>query len=338
MSTADQTPYPWPYPWQEQQWTMINRAADAGRLHHATLISGPAGVGKLAFAQALARALLCAKPDDTKPAPCGDCNRCALTAVGTHPDITMIDWLEKSSVISVDQIRKLAVRLALTETYGPYRVAIINRADTLTNAAANGLLKTLEEPGPGCALFLLADREARLPATIRSRCQRVVMPLPRAEQAIAWLREQNIDDPETALEYAQGAPVRAYANAREGGSGRDLAEISAVRSLWLDFVQHNGDPAALAASAASTLSTGESLTLFMQWTTDLVKNVELSIADGRLTSEGSSVERRYLSQTLEMLQQGLRLDNASLKTQAVLEGLLADIRIYRLRIHAENKQ
>ena len=94
----------------------------------------------------------------------------------------------------------------------------------------------------------------------------------------------------------------------------------------------------MAASAASTLSTGESLTLFMQWTTDLVKNVELSIADGRLTSEGSSVERRYLSQTLEMLQQGLRLDNASLKTQAVLEGLLADIRIYRLRIHAENKQ
>jgi len=181
MSSSDSSPTPWPYPWQETQWKLINRAANAGRLHHATLIFGPAGVGKLAFTEALARALLCARPDKDKPAPCGDCNRCALTAVGTHPDITMIDWLEKASVISVDQVRKLAVRLALTATYGPYRVAIINHADTLTNAAANGLLKTLEEPGAGCALFLLADREARLPATIRSRCQRVVMPLPPKE-------------------------------------------------------------------------------------------------------------------------------------------------------------
>lgn len=328
----------WPYPWQATQWALVNRAAISGRLHHATLLSGPAGIGKLAFAQALARALLCSELTTGGAAPCGNCNRCALTSGGTHPDITMIDWIDKASVIGVDQIRKLAEKLSLTATYGPYRVAIINRADTLTNAAANGLLKTLEEPGPGCAIFLLANREAKLPATIRSRCQRIVMPLPDKKSSMAWLNEQKVADAEIALEFAQGAPVLAQAYAQDGAAGRDLAEVSAIRSQWGDFLQREGDPGALAAKAASKLNTAESLTLFMQWTTDLVKNLELSIADGRLSSERSNVERRYLSQTLETLQQGLRLDNASLKTQAVLEGLLADIRIYRLRIRAENTQ
>lgn len=329
---------PWPYPWQSTQWALVNRAAIAGRLHHATLLSGPAGIGKLEFAQAFARALLCAELSSGNPAPCGKCNRCALTSGGTHPDITMIDWLEKSSVVSVDQIRKLAEKLSLTATYGPYRVAIINRADTLTTAAANGLLKTLEEPGPGCAIFLLANREAKLPATIRSRCQRVVMPLPDNQMSLDWLKQQKVANAEIALEFAQGAPVLARAYAQDGAAGRDLADISVIRNQWTDFLQREGDPAALAAKAAGKLNTAESLTLFMQWTTDLVKSLELSITDGRLSSERSNVERRYLSQTLETLQQGLRLDNASLKTQAVLEGLLADIRIYRLRIRAENTQ
>lgn len=328
----------WPYPWQASQWSLVNRAAVAGRLHHATLLSGPAGIGKLEFAQAFARALLCSELTTGVQAPCGRCNRCALTAGGTHPDIMMIDWLEKASVIGVEQIRKLAEKLSLTATYGPYRVAIINRADTLTNAAANGLLKTLEEPGPGCAIFLLANREAKLPATIRSRCQRVVMPLPDRESSLAWLQQHQVADAEIALEFAQGAPVLAQAYSQDGAGGLDLAEISAIRGHWSDFLQREGDPGALAAKTAGKLSTAESLTLFMQWTTDLVKNLELSIADGRLNSERSNVERRYLSQTLETLQQGLRLDNASLKTQTVLEGLLADIRIYRLRIRAENTQ
>ncbi len=328
----------WPYPWQQSQWQLMSRAASAGRLHHATLLSGPRGIGKLEFAQAFARALLCAQFPSNHNAPCEQCNRCALTSVGTHPDLTQLDWLDKASVISVEQIRKLEEKLTLTATYGPYRVAIINRADTLTNAAANGLLKTLEEPGPGCAIFLLASREAKLPATIRSRCQRVVMPLPAKDTALAWLQEQQVSEASLALEYAHGAPVAAYSYAQTDSGVRDLSEIAAIRAQYGEFLLKDGDPGALATRAASMLNTGESLTLFMQWTTDFVKKLELSIADGRLSSERSSNERRYLSQSLDMLQQGLRLDNASLKTQTVLEGLLADIRIYRLRIRAENSQ
>lgn len=328
---------PWPYPWQESQWALVNRAASAGRLHHATLLSGPAGIGKLAFAQAFARTLLCERFPQKSNAPCESCSRCAQTTAGTHPDLTMIDWLEKASVISVEQIRRLSEKLMLTATYGPHRVAIINHADTLTTAAANGLLKTLEEPGEGCAIFLLANREAKLPATIRSRCQRVIMALPDKQTALAWLSEQNITEAKTALEFAQGAPVHAFSYAQPD-SGRDFAEIGAIRTLFVDFLLREGDPGALATKAGGKLTTGESLNLFMQWTTDFVKKLELSIADGRLSSERSATERRYLSQSLEMLQRGLRYDNASLKTETVLEGLLADIRIYRLRIRAENSQ
>lgn len=328
----------WPYPWQQGQWQLLSAAARADRLHHATLLSGPAGVGKLQFAQAFARALLCEQFVENDNAPCEKCSRCALTSAGTHPDITLIEWLEKSSVISVDQIRKLAEKLTLTATYGAYRVAIISHADTLTTAAANGLLKTLEEPGKGCAIFLLADREAKMPATIRSRCQRVVLPLPAKDQALEWLHAQKVSQADIALEFAQGAPLHAFDFARTDGGGRDLSEIAAIRAQFGDFLLKDADPGAFAAKAAAMLNTGEALTLFMQWTTDFIKNLELSVADGRLSSERSITERRYLSQSHYMLQQGQRLDNASLKTQTVLEGVLADIRIYRLRIRAENSQ
>lgn len=321
-----------PYLWLETPWHLLTSAAAEGRLHHANLLSGVAGIGKLDFAQAFAKALMCEQ--FPAGAPCGKCARCGLTSSDTHPDITMVDWLEKSSVISVEQIRKLTEKLTLTSTYGPYRVAIINRAHTLTNAAANGLLKTLEEPGQGCVLILLVDREARLPATIRSRCQRVVMASPSEEAALAWLQTEKIAEAEIALEFAQGAPLLARLHAQS----RDFAAMASIRGLWRDFLLTDGSPTELAGIAAASLDTRESLTLFMRWTADLVKKLELSIANGRLSLERSHVERRYLSQTQNMLQQSLRLENASLKTQTVLEGVLADIRIYKLRIRAENPQ
>ena len=141
-----------PYSWQQDAWQKIIRAASAGRLHHAYLVVGSSGIGKRDFAEHLSRALLCVESPDA--APCGRCPRCALNDAGTHPDINRLDWIDKARVISVEQIRKLTSQLTLTTTYGPYRVAIINKAHTMTRAAANGLLKTLEEPGAGCVLIL----------------------------------------------------------------------------------------------------------------------------------------------------------------------------------------
>ena len=129
-----------PYNWQQDAWQVLMRAAISERLHHAYLIVGRSGVGKFDFATQLAHALLCEKAPDK--APCGKCPRCALNAAGTHPDISFLDWIDNARVISVDQIRKLTSQLTLTTTYGPYRVAIVNKAHTMTHAAANSLLKT----------------------------------------------------------------------------------------------------------------------------------------------------------------------------------------------------
>jgi DNA polymerase-3 subunit delta' len=322
---------PAPYPWQLEQWSRICRSAADGRLHHATLISGQAGVGKRDFAVAMARLLLCLEfPNQQQP--CGQCARCQLMQAGTHPDFTVVDWLDKSSVISVDQIRHLSSQLHLTATYGPYRIAIINRADTMTAAACNSLLKTLEEPPGSCVLILLSERDAALPATIHSRCQRLLMPAPEQQAALEWLQQQEIAEAGIALEFARGAPLLAATFARE----RDLAAIGNIREQWRQFLLAEKSPAALAAETANLLDTRESLTLFMQWTTDLVKNVEFSMADGRSSPEGALIERKFLSQALQLLQQSLRFDNASLKTLAVLEGVLADIRIQRIRTRAEN--
>ncbi|OED38293.1 DNA polymerase III subunit delta' [Chromatiales bacterium (ex Bugula neritina AB1)] len=321
-----------PYPWLQRQWRMLINVASQGSLHHASLIAGMPGLGKLELATAFSRALLCERFPEG--APCDTCNRCVLTRRGTHPDLMLLDWIDKATVISVEQIRKLTEKLSLTATYGPYRIAVINKAHSMTTAAANSLLKTLEEPGAGSVIMLIADREAELPATVRSRCQRIVVPTPEKDVALDWLKGQKLSDCEMALDFAQGAPLLA----RSHIGNLDLARIAAIRSGWVDFVLKDGSPTELAGLTASALSTRVSLTLFLQWTTELIKKLEFSVASGRLTSERHTIDRRYLSQAHIVLQDRMRLDNASLKTQAVLEGALADIRMYRLRIRAENPQ
>jgi DNA polymerase-3 subunit delta' len=320
-----------PYPWQTEQWSMLHQSAAASRLHHATLLAGPAGVGKQEFALAFASVLHCMQFPATELA-CGQCERCALMQAGTHPDFTFVDWTDKSTVVSVDQIRRLSDTLSLTTTYGPYRIAVINRADTMTMAACNSLLKTLEEPPGRCAIFLLAERDAALPATIHSRCQRLLMPAPARPLSLEWLAQNGVTQPEVALEFARGAPLLAASFAAE----RDLAAIATVREHWQAFIFGDKSPSSLATEAASQLSTRESITLFMQWTADFAKNVEFSELDSRSPEQEAQSQRRYLSQTMLLLQRSLRLDNASLRTQTVLEGVLADIRIQRMRIRAEN--
>ena len=321
-----------PYSWQQAAWQMFSQVRASGRLHHAYLIVGSAGVGKRHFSNCLAGALLCEKSAES--APCGQCSRCALTEAGTHPDITRLDWLDKTRVISVDQIRKLTQQLTLTTTYGPYRVAIINKAHTMTRAAANSLLKTLEEPGAGCILILLADTDANLPVTIRSRCQRILMPLPEQAQALEWLQQNGVADPAIALEFAHGAPLLAKERAAEV----DLGAISNVKTRFVEYLTQDFEPAALAALTAGELGTRDALTLFLQWTTEHIKTTELSTSDGRTNSYRHPYERRFFSQALARLQYALRLDNPSLKTQTVLEGVLADIRIMRVRTRAETVQ
>lgn len=195
-------------PWHADAWERLRSRLRAGTLPHALLITGQPGLGKRRLAYDLATAMLCTAPEDSGVS-CGDCRGCRLVAQDAHPDFFAVGLEEEKQSILIDQIRALSERLALSSQYGSYRIGLIDPADRMNSAAANALLKTLEEPPAGVVLLLTASRPSRLPATIRSRCQQLTLSPPPAEQARAWLQAQATPGAEQLLGLAAGAPLRA---------------------------------------------------------------------------------------------------------------------------------
>ena len=211
-------------PWQQRAYERAAAAMDAGRLGHALLICGPAHLGKRAVANRLAYRALCRTPD-AQGEPCGTCRSCRLFEAGTHPDFIVVSFVMNKentrlrTEVVIDQIRALSSSLSLTPQFGGAQVVIVDPADAVNPAALNALLKTLEEPHPGRYLWLVSSDPARLPATIRSRCQRLEFTLPPEDEALAWLQLHG-HKPAAAAEAlvaARGHPGLADVWLREGG-------------------------------------------------------------------------------------------------------------------------
>jgi len=206
-------------PWQADAWSRLQARRERGALPHALLLAGPAGLGKREFRDAWVKGLLCQQP--SQGLPCGVCRSCLLVAAGTHPDVISLSFgLRKDGVtrseIVVDQVRDLSQRLAMSSQFGGWQVVTIDPADAMNAAAANALLKTLEEPTASTLLVLVADEPARLPATIRSRCQRIDFAVPSREVSLDWLRAEGVADAGAALDAAGGNPGMARAWAADG--------------------------------------------------------------------------------------------------------------------------
>jgi DNA polymerase-3 subunit delta' len=211
-------------PWQQRVFDGALAALSEGRLGHALLFTGAAKMGKGQVAERLARRLLCATPGADGLA-CGRCRGCQLFAAGTNPDLRIVtlEVNEKTdklrSEILIEQVRDLGAWFALTPQMGGAQVALIHPADLMTTSASNALLKTLEEPSRERYLLLVTDRPGRLPATIRSRCQRLEFRMPPKAEAAAWLRAQGHGEAAVgpALEAARGHPGLAADWLAEGG-------------------------------------------------------------------------------------------------------------------------
>ena len=211
-------------PWQARAYAHLVSILEAGRLGHGVLFCGPAGLGKRAVAQRLAQRALCRAPLPDGD-PCNACRSCQLFAAGTHPDFGLVSFIPNKegtklrTEIVIEQIRALSERLALTPQYGGAQVAILDPADAINHAAANALLKTLEEPQAERYLWLVSAHPQRLSATIRSRCQRVEFRLPPIEEAQAWLAAQGhaVAAAAEALEASRGHPGLADAWLRGEG-------------------------------------------------------------------------------------------------------------------------
>jgi len=254
-------------PWLVEPWRQLQARRAEGRLPHALLIAAPPGIGKRVLADALQASLLCETPQSEGFA-CGRCRGCVLFTGGAHADAIRVsfglrDDGKPRSEIVVEQIRELCARFAQTSARGGWRVAVIDPANALNHNAANALLKTLEEPEPNVLMILVADDIGRLPATILSRCQRVVIAPPPRAQARAWLLAQGAapDAVDEALALSDGNPGEALRLATPAsrkliaGLVADIATVAGGGELAPIAARWNDEDAALRLRTLARLIT-----------------------------------------------------------------------------------
>jgi DNA polymerase-3 subunit delta' len=253
------------YPWQAETWRRW--ASLRTRLPHAILVKGPHGIGKLDFATRMAQSLLCEQPD-ADGFPCQECPSCHWFQQETHPDFRLLqpealaesdDGEEReagkkkpSRQISVDQVRALGDFANLSAHQGGHRVVLIHPAEAMNTAAANALLKTLEEPTARMILILVSHKPQQLLPTIRSRCVALAMTMPSPEASLGWLRQQGVADAPELLSQAGFAPLAAMRLADEGAESQeykrflqDMRQPARFDALALAEQLQKIDPAAV---------------------------------------------------------------------------------------------
>jgi DNA polymerase III subunit delta' len=264
--------------WIGAEMVTLANAHQAGRLPHALLLHEAPGAGGDWLAQWVARLVLC---QSATGAPCGACPSCHRVATAQHPDLFLLQPIEESRQIRIEQVRALSEELALTAHQGAYKVAILTPADTLNRFAANALLKTLEEPPARTLLILVATQPSRLPATILSRCQRIRVRAPGREEAVAWLEaNRGTGDWNIVLDTLGEAPMLAA-----DVDPKAVAQVGAeVRRGLEDAMAGGGDPVAT-AERWSRADLPMRLRCIENWLTERIR--ALSGADTFLTKVGA---------------------------------------------------
>ncbi|MEX0873220.1 MAG: DNA polymerase III subunit delta' [Aquisalimonadaceae bacterium] len=305
-------------PWHRDQARRLGEALTGGRLPHALLICGPAGVGKRMLAEWTTALLLC---DEAGAEPCGHCRGCTLHRAGSHPDLHRAGLVDGSQQVRIETIRELIRLTMLRSQYGARRVALISPADRMNRNAANTLLKTLEEPPAGAQLLLVADSTATLPQTVRSRCQQIVVAPPERQVAVDWLREKTGGDAaEQLLALCANAPLRARELAEEGGKDAIEELVGSMSRI----VEGKISPVGAAAGWPK-----ERLPLLLNMLTVLVQMLIRREASGKpepalpaLARIPSGLDLQRLHGYLDYLYGTQRLRDRALQPQLYVEDLL----------------
>lgn len=314
--------------WHQENWQRLVESRRAGRLAHALLLTGPSGLGKGLFARQLANLLVCERGAESA-APCGQCRACHLVQAGSHPDIKMVEPDEPGKQLKVEQIRALGSESVLTAQESGFRVFVIDPADAMNTAAANALLKTLEEPVPSTLLILVSSHPHRLPATIISRCQRVQFQPPSPDEGVAWLGARGVDAAHAArlLALFGGAPFSALA-----AEASDLLSVhDPAQADFFALAQGQGNPLALAQSWKS-----QQLDLLLGWIVLWLSDLLRLQASGspagpssigdhmHLQSLAKGIDSKAVHLYLDQVQEMRRQLARNLNPELVLESLLVD--------------
>jgi DNA polymerase-3 subunit delta' len=235
-----------------------------GRLAHAYLFTGPAGVGKQLFARELAKALLCENAGPENLAACDECPSCHQVDAGSHPDFFSARRPEDKLEFPVAVIRELCRNLSMKPARGGYKIAILDNADDLNEESANCFLKTLEEPPPRSVLILIATNPEMQLWTIVSRCQ-VIRFAPLHTALVAdILRQQGKVDRAVIDRLARlsgGSPAQAQALADPAlwefrrtllqALTQSPLDTVALARQWIQFVEEAGKDGASQRPRAS---------------------------------------------------------------------------------------
>lgn len=205
----------------------VRRWFASGSLPNGLMLTGPWGIGKATLAFRIARMLLRRDPEKADEAD-------RWIAAGSHPDLLTVERKfdarrgRTTTGIVVDDVRRIGGFLATSPARGGWRVVIVDAADEMNRNAANALLKVLEEPGERSMLILVCHQPALLPATIRSRCRRVLL-RPLSDAVLAQLADRLLPE----MPATDAAVLRPLA---EGSIGR-LLQLAAHDGLtahrWL---------------------------------------------------------------------------------------------------------
>ena len=255
-------------------------ALPPGVASHAYLFAGPAGAGKRAVARAFAAALIA----DGAPAGSQAAERVAR---GTHPDLTWVTPSGAAEMLVSDIDEPVVAAATRTPFEAQRRVFVIEQAETMGDATANRMLKTLEEPPDFVHLILLSSRPGEVLPTVVSRCQQVRFEAPSAEQLAAELEAQGVA-PATAAacgRLALGDGERAAALALgDGPALRVAADTLADSALSGELADRPWSTLLELAKRASDKATAA-------LETDHAADLELLATSERARSEREHAER-----------------------------------------------
>ncbi len=220
---------------QEKAVSYLKSLAAGGKVPGAMLFFGEEGVGKAKTALEFAKALNCLDPQARAQGDaCGVCQSCRAISQGTHPDVVFADFLyqarlevkkdfsskgyeeelekelAKQQHISVDTIREVTAKSQQKAAAGGWKVLIIDSAQTMQAAAANALLKFIEEPPYKTLWILITSKRATMLKTILSRCQPLAFaPLGQEEVLRLLAQQQDVPQAELAAKYSGGSVAKA---------------------------------------------------------------------------------------------------------------------------------
>jgi len=308
---------------------MLSGRLAAGRVSHATLITGLEGIGKSLLALRLAQAVNCLET----PPPCGGCRPCDLIGREQHPDVLHI--VPEGRTIRIEVMRELQGFLSMRPFEARWRVAVIQQVDRATGPAMDALLKTLEEPPATSKLILTAEAAAGLLPTMVSRCQVIALrPVPTAQIAGALAALHNVPPAEADLlarlsggrpGWAIGAAADPQALARRD---QDLdALVQVLASSRLDRFTYAENLAREDTLQSDVLNT------WLVWWRDVLLVAEgsgvapvnvdrlasLEEIAARVGPDGARQALRAVSETIALIQ------NTNVSTRLALEVMLLEI-------------